>query len=170
MDRTEKKEFVNDLNDVFEKTSVVVVAHYSGLTVAQLQRCASRWAGWSEGAGRQEPAGQDCSRRHGRRFDRPADAGSDPDRLFGRSGRGAEGGGGFAKDFDKFVILGGAMGQTALKSKGSGRSRRFLRSTSCAPSSWASSRRPQPSWRSLRPPRLPSWRVSSKAYADRDAA
>ena len=38
MDRAEKKELVAHLNDVFTKTSVVVVAHYSGLTVAQLQR------------------------------------------------------------------------------------------------------------------------------------
>ena len=37
MDRAEKKEAVATLHDVFEKTSVVVVAKYSGLTVAQLQ-------------------------------------------------------------------------------------------------------------------------------------
>src|SRR6202034_1758249 len=37
VDRTEKKEAVAALHDVFAKTSVVVVAHYSGLTVAQLQ-------------------------------------------------------------------------------------------------------------------------------------
>ena len=37
MDRAEKKEFVATLHDVFETTSVVVVAHYSGLTVAQMQ-------------------------------------------------------------------------------------------------------------------------------------
>ena len=33
----EKKEAVAALNEVFKKTSVVVVAHYSGLTVAQMQ-------------------------------------------------------------------------------------------------------------------------------------
>ena len=38
MDRAEKKELVAELNGVFKKTSVVVVAHYSGLTVAQMQR------------------------------------------------------------------------------------------------------------------------------------
>ena len=38
MDRTEKKGLIDELNGVFQKTSVVVVAHYSGLTVAQLQR------------------------------------------------------------------------------------------------------------------------------------
>ena len=38
MDRAEKKEAVAGLNEVFKKTSVVVVAHYSGLTVAQMTR------------------------------------------------------------------------------------------------------------------------------------
>ena len=37
MDRAEKKELVTALNEVFKATSVVVVAHYSGLTVAQMQ-------------------------------------------------------------------------------------------------------------------------------------
>ena len=37
MDRGEKKECVASLADVFKTTSVVVVAHYSGLTVAQMQ-------------------------------------------------------------------------------------------------------------------------------------
>jgi len=37
VDRAEKKELVAELNGVFKKTSVVVVAHYSGLTVAQMQ-------------------------------------------------------------------------------------------------------------------------------------
>lgn len=37
MERAEKKQFVEDMHGVFAKTSVVVVAHYSGLTVANLQ-------------------------------------------------------------------------------------------------------------------------------------
>ena len=37
MDRAAKKELVAELNGVFKDTSVVVVAHYSGLTVAQMQ-------------------------------------------------------------------------------------------------------------------------------------
>ena len=37
MDRAEKKEAVATLHDVFSKAGVVVVARYSGLTVAQLQ-------------------------------------------------------------------------------------------------------------------------------------
>ena len=38
MDRATKKEFVTTLNSTFKGTSVVVVAHYSGLTVPQLQK------------------------------------------------------------------------------------------------------------------------------------
>ena len=36
MDRTQKEEMVSDLRDVFEGTNMVVVTHYSGLTVAQM--------------------------------------------------------------------------------------------------------------------------------------
>ncbi|WP_274427415.1 50S ribosomal protein L10 [Chelativorans sp. YIM 93263] len=36
MDRAEKREFVANLNQVFDNTGCVVVAHYSGLTVAQI--------------------------------------------------------------------------------------------------------------------------------------
>ena len=37
MDRAEKQEAIGQLQGVFKTTGVVVVAHYSGLTVAQLQ-------------------------------------------------------------------------------------------------------------------------------------
>ena len=37
MDRAAKKELVTALNGVFKDTGVVVVAHYSGLNVAQMQ-------------------------------------------------------------------------------------------------------------------------------------
>ena len=36
MDRAAKSELVASLHDVFKDTGVVVVAHYSGLTVAQM--------------------------------------------------------------------------------------------------------------------------------------
>ncbi len=36
MDRAEKKEFVASLHEVFSNTSVVVVAHYSGLSVSEM--------------------------------------------------------------------------------------------------------------------------------------
>ena len=37
MDRAEKQELIGVLQQVFRTTGVVVVAHYSGLTVAQMQ-------------------------------------------------------------------------------------------------------------------------------------
>ena len=38
MDRAAKRELVSTLNDVFKNTNVVVVAHYAGLTVADMQK------------------------------------------------------------------------------------------------------------------------------------
>lgn len=37
MDRAAKKEMVGTLGDIFKSTNVIVVAHYAGLTVAQMQ-------------------------------------------------------------------------------------------------------------------------------------
>ncbi len=37
MERAAKKQAIDDLNGVFKDTSVAIVAHYSGLTVAQMQ-------------------------------------------------------------------------------------------------------------------------------------
>lgn len=42
MDRAEKREFVTSLNEVFKASGSVVVAHYSGLTVAQMNDLRSR--------------------------------------------------------------------------------------------------------------------------------
>lgn len=36
MDRTEKEELVSQMHQVFEDSAIVVVAHYSGLTVAEM--------------------------------------------------------------------------------------------------------------------------------------
>ena len=38
MDRAAKQDAINELNGVFKTSNVVVVAHYSGLTVAQMQQ------------------------------------------------------------------------------------------------------------------------------------
>ena len=38
MERAAKKDAVESLNGLFKATSVAVVAHYSGLTVAQMQK------------------------------------------------------------------------------------------------------------------------------------
>ena len=37
VERAAKKEAVEQLNEVFKTTSVAIVAHYAGLTVAQMQ-------------------------------------------------------------------------------------------------------------------------------------
>lgn len=42
MDRAEKREFVTHLNQVFNSTGSVVVAHYAGLTVAQMNDLRSK--------------------------------------------------------------------------------------------------------------------------------
>jgi large subunit ribosomal protein L10 len=42
VDRAEKREFVTSLNDVFKGTGSVVVAHYAGLTVANMNDLRSR--------------------------------------------------------------------------------------------------------------------------------
>ena len=92
VDRAEKKAAIASLNGVFKATNVVVVAHYSGLTVAQMQTLRKQMrAGWRLGEGREKPPRQDRSRRHGRRVHRPPAEGPDADRLLERSGRGAQG-------------------------------------------------------------------------------
>jgi large subunit ribosomal protein L10 len=45
VDRAEKREMVSQLNSVFSSTGVVVVAHYSGLNVAQMTALRSRMKG-----------------------------------------------------------------------------------------------------------------------------
>ena len=42
VDRAEKRELVGTLNDVFKNTGVIVVAHYSGLSVADMTTLRSR--------------------------------------------------------------------------------------------------------------------------------
>jgi len=59
----------------------------------------------------------------------------------------------FAKTNQKFVILGGAMGKTALNPDGVRRSPRCRRLTNCRASSSASCRRRRPRLRSLSMPR-----------------
>ncbi|WP_395697569.1 50S ribosomal protein L10 [Methylocella sp.] len=119
MDRAEKKECVEALSEVFKTTSVVVVAHYSGLTVAQMQalRKQMRAAGASVQVAKN-------------RLVKIALEGSDVASIAGLM-RGptliaysadpvaaAKAAVAFAKDNDKLVILGGAMGRTALDASG----------------------------------------------------
>ena len=119
MDRTEKKELVARLNDVFSKTSVVVVAHYSGLTVAQLQRLRKQMGE----AGATVQVTKNRLTKIALEGTQVASIGSlmqgptiiaySDDPVAAPKAAVA-----FAKDFEKFVILGGAMGATALDPSG----------------------------------------------------
>jgi large subunit ribosomal protein L10 len=119
VDRTEKTEAVASLNEVFKKTSVVVVAHYSGLTVAQMQnlRRQMRQAGASVQVAKNRLAkialeGTDVA-SIGPLMKGPTLIAYSDDPVAAPKAAVA-----FAKDNDKLVILGGAMGATALNMEG----------------------------------------------------
>ena len=119
MDRAEKKEFVATLHDVFDKTSVVVVARYSGLTVAQMQnlRKQMRAAGATVKVAKNRLAkialeGTDVA-SISPLMSGPTLIAYSSDPVAAPKAAVA-----FAKDFEKFVILGGAMGKTALDVNG----------------------------------------------------
>jgi large subunit ribosomal protein L10 len=119
VDRAEKKEAVASLNEVFKKTSVVVVAHYSGLTVAQMQnlRRQMRQAGASVQVAKNRLAkialeGTDVA-SIGPLMKGPTLIAYSDDPVAAPKAAVA-----FAKDNDKLVILGGAMGATALNTEG----------------------------------------------------
>jgi large subunit ribosomal protein L10 len=119
VDRAEKQELVTTLTDVFKTTSVVVVAHYSGLTVAQMSKLRRQMK--AEGASVKVAKN---------RLAKIALEGSDvahvasllkgPTLIAYSSDPVAapKVAVDFAKANDKFVILGGAMGKTALNADG----------------------------------------------------
>lgn len=115
MDRAQKEQVVDELGQIFESSGVVVVAHYEGMTVAQMQdlRARMREEGGSVRVAKNRLAkialeGKPCA--------------SIADYLTGMTvltysedpvaaAKVAEK---YAKDNEKFVILGGAMGDSAL--------------------------------------------------------
>jgi large subunit ribosomal protein L10 len=119
VDRAEKKEAVATLHDVFEKTGVVVVAKYSGLTVAQMQnlRKQARAAGASVQVAKNRLAKIALDGTNvasiGALLKGPTLIAYSDDPVAAPKVASA-----FAKDHDKFVILGGAMGTTALNPDG----------------------------------------------------
>ena len=115
MDRAQKEQLVDELGQIFESSGVVVVAHYEGLTVAEMQdlRARARDVDASVRVAKNKLAkialeGKPCA--------------SIADHLTGMTVltfsedpvAAAKVAQGFAKDNDKLVILGGAMGETAL--------------------------------------------------------
>ena len=119
MDRTEKKELVDTLNAVFKAANVVVVAHYSGLTVAQMQnlRRQMRQAGATVKVAKNRLAkialeGTDVA-SIGSLLKGPTVIAYSSDVIAAPKVATD-----FAKANEKFVILGGAMGKTALDANG----------------------------------------------------
>ena len=119
MDRTAKADLVSTLNGVFANTAVVVVAHYKGLTVADMQKLRSQM----------KQAGATVKVTKNRIANIALD-GTDvasikpllkgPTLLAYSSDpvAAAKVAVDFAKANDKLVILGGAMGTTALNPDG----------------------------------------------------
>ena len=119
MDRAAKKELVTTLNGIFSQTSVVVVAHYSGLNVAQMQTLRKQM--------KQAGAAVKVAKN---RLAKLALDGTDAaaivpllkgPTLLAYSGdpiAAPKVAADFAKANEKFVILGGAMGKTALDPNG----------------------------------------------------
>lgn len=119
MDRAQKEQLVEELGQIFESSGVVVVAHYEGMTVAHMQdlRARMREAGGSVRVAKNKLAkialeGKPCA--------------SIADYLTGMTvitysedptaaARIADK---YSKDNDRFVILGGAMGGSALDPAG----------------------------------------------------
>jgi large subunit ribosomal protein L10 len=119
VDRAAKKELVAELNGVFKDTNVVVVAHYSGLTVSQMQNLR-----------RQMKQAGAAVRVAKNRLAKIALAGTGAAVIvpllkgptviaYSRDPVAApKVANDFAKTHEKFVILGGAMGKTALNPDG----------------------------------------------------
>ncbi|SON55047.1 50S ribosomal protein L10 [Hartmannibacter diazotrophicus] len=119
MDRAEKRELVDTLNGVFKDTGVVVVAHYQGLTVSQLQtlRVQMKEAGGSVKVAKNrlvKLALQGTDAEHiSDLFTGPTVIAYSADPVAAPKVASD-----FAKANDKFVILGGAMGATNLNPDG----------------------------------------------------
>ncbi|RMF04653.1 MAG: 50S ribosomal protein L10 [Alphaproteobacteria bacterium] len=119
MDRAQKRELVAALHDVFSNTGVVVVAHYSGLTVADMTDLRRRM---KDAGGRVQVAKNRLAKRalEGTEMAGIADLFTGPTCIVYSDDPVAAPkiAVNFAKDHDKLVILGGAMGATVLDSEG----------------------------------------------------
>jgi large subunit ribosomal protein L10 len=119
VDRAAKKELVTELNGVFKASGVVIVAHYTGLTVAEMQklRTQMKQAGAQVKVAKNRLAkialdGTDVAAVA------PLMKGPTVIAYSGDPVAAPKVAIDFAKTNDKFVILGGAMGTTALNPDG----------------------------------------------------
>ncbi|WOI56491.1 50S ribosomal protein L10 [Palleronia sp. LCG004] len=119
MDRAQKEKVVEELGQIFESSGVVVVAHYAGLTVAEMQdlRARLRQAGGSVRVAKNKLAKIALEGKPNAKLS---------DLLTGMTvlsysedpvaaAKAAED---YAKDNSKFEILGGSMGETQLDRAG----------------------------------------------------
>jgi len=119
VDRAEKREFVTSLNEVFQSTGSVVVAHYAGLTVAQMNdfRSKMRDAGGTVKVAKNRLAkialqGTPSESMQVLFTGQTLICYSEDPVVAPKIASD------FAKGNDKLVILGGAMGETNLDSDG----------------------------------------------------
>ena len=119
MDRAEKREFVTSLNGVFKSTGSVVVAHYAGLTVAQMNdlRSKMRAAGGTVKVAKNRLAvialqGTESESMQALFKGQTLIAYSDDPVAAPKVASD------FAKTNDNLVILGGSMGPTSLDANG----------------------------------------------------
>jgi large subunit ribosomal protein L10 len=119
MPTAEKRETVEELGGIFTKAGVVVVAHYAGLTVAQMQtlRRRMRDVGGEVRVAKNRLAkialeGKPASGMAAYLKGQTVLAFSEDPVAAAKVARG------FAKENDKYIILGGAMGATVLDPSG----------------------------------------------------
>ena len=115
MEKAKKAEVVEDLNQVFSKAGSVVVAHYSGMTVAQMsdlrQRMGAAGASFRVAKNRLAVRALKGTPIEGiaHLFKGPTGIAVSDDPVAASKVAAA-----YAKDNDKLVILGGSVGTTAL--------------------------------------------------------
>ncbi|NVK17831.1 MAG: 50S ribosomal protein L10 [Methylocystaceae bacterium] len=115
MNRTEKEELVAEMRDVFANSSTVVVAHYSGLTVTEMEELRGKMresgAGFKVTKNRLTKLALADSKFEGlgEMLSGPTAIAYSEDAVAA-----AKASVEFAKKNDKLVILGGAMDETAL--------------------------------------------------------
>ena len=119
MDRTAKADLVSTLNGVFNESAVVVVAHYKGLTVADMQKLRSQMkqAGATVKVAKNSLAGIALEGTDVASI-KPLLKGPTLLAYSGDPVAAAKVAVDFAKTNDKLVILGGAMGTTSLNPDG----------------------------------------------------
>ena len=119
MDRTAKADLVSTLNGVFNQSAVVVVAHYKGLTVADMQklRTQMKQAGATVKVAKNSLAGIALDGTDVASI-KPLLKGPTLLAYSGDPVAAAKVAVDFSKTNDKLVILGGAMGTTALNPDG----------------------------------------------------